>query len=127
MRKKLSRVLATATVMAGVAGGLTVAATAANASRPPGGSSACSPGYVCIEDASLHLVPGGKYYHYGAYNIYGFNNHTKFWIDNDQTGGARVYLCTGTGGNGSCTLGPAAGGNMGLYDLYPINSIYLAP
>lgn len=88
----------------------------------------CPLGYVCIYPASdnPNTRADNTYYRYGVYklsNQYGYHD-----IVNNQTGGAKVLLCTDWNG----TICPVTVYVTGqklyyAYDLTPINSIKLIP
>lgn len=107
-----------ATFSAGVllgAGGFT--ATAANAY----GIVPCPSGYACLYPNPPTAGDPTEYYHYGVYKLSDVTGDHEFI--NDQTGGAKAYLCTGNDGNGSCQL--VTVGNPVVVNFNPINSIYL--
>jgi hypothetical protein len=118
MRKSLKRAAAGAATVAGIMSAATALAPAANAADFYG----CPDGYACLyKGAGLQSGVMTKYYNYGSYNLTNVTGAHEFV--NQQTGGAKAYLCTGYGGTGSCQLIPAL--HYGNYNFTPINSIKL--
>jgi hypothetical protein len=118
MRGKLSAVLATAATATVLAGGATSAAASTVAVNDGWG---CPSGYVCI------IAPDGatmvnKYYTYGVHNLSG--KIGRYYVDNNQTGGATVNLCYGYNGE-DCTGPVIRAGSVLLWNLTPMNSIRL--
>lgn len=104
-------------LVAAAAAAVTIGTGAAHAS----GVAPCPSGYACLYD-NIHTGDAPtEYYHYGSYNLNNVTGTHRF--TNNQTGGAKAYLCTGYNGTGSCQLVPA--GQTVTRDFGPINSIYL--
>jgi hypothetical protein len=85
----------------------------------------CADGYVCLYPEGVYWrdsSPEQRWYNYGSYNL--VNKYNMHWIFNNQTGGAKAYICTGSGGGGSCELVPA--GWSYYRNFTPINSVKLA-
>lgn len=103
---------------AGVAGAGVAGAGPASAA----GVVPCPSGYACLYPNPPTAGEPAEYYHYGYYNlsdVYGILRFT-----NNQTGGAKAYLCDGYNGGGPCQLVPA--GTTVNVNFTPINSIYLS-
>ena len=116
MRRNAAVALAAGTVLAG---GLATAPPASAASFY-----GCQDGNACLyKSDSLASGVMYAYYNYGSYNL--SNVYGRHFFVNQQTGGAKAYLCTGYNGGGTCTLIPAL--HYGNYDFTPINSIKLTP
>lgn len=99
----------------------------------------CPSGYACLYTDNTDILgpthPHTNYYYYGYDN---FSNVTgNHYIVNNQTGGARVYLCTGYNGTNCTTPNPPfytpGYGNLNYikagyftnYNFTPINSMVL--
>ncbi|HEX4059407.1 MAG TPA: hypothetical protein VHY58_00175 [Streptosporangiaceae bacterium] len=99
--------------------GVTVAgATVASAS----GVVVCPSGDACLYPNPPTAGAPREYYHYGYYNLSGVYGTRRF--TNNQTGGAKAYLCQGYDGDGPCQL-VTADSTVNV-NFTPINSIYLS-
>ncbi|MFV8186341.1 hypothetical protein [Streptomyces sp. AF1B] len=99
----------------------------ASAATAAGTVEGCPSGYVCIypQDAGWNGGhPSLKYYTYGAHNL--SNQYGVHRIFNNQTGGAKMHTCKGSGGT-QCDSGYLPAGDYMDKNLTPINSIVLQP
>jgi hypothetical protein len=89
-------------------------------------SGMCPSGYACLYTKSAYDNTYGTYYRtfykYGYYNLQG--EYGARVMINNQTGGAKVWLCYGYNGT-DCFAGPAAQGPRYDFNIDPINSIKL--
>ncbi|GAB1689089.1 hypothetical protein [Krasilnikovia sp. M28-CT-15] len=95
-------------------------ATAAQAATYQG----CPDGYVCLypENAGWNGGhPSYKWYYYGSYNL--SNQYGIHRIYNNQTGGAKAWLCNGWNGTNCPVYQPA--GSYSDTNFTPINSVKL--
>ncbi|GAB1694792.1 hypothetical protein [Krasilnikovia sp. M28-CT-15] len=85
----------------------------------------CRAGYVCIypKNSWNGGHPFYQFLTYGAHNI--SNQYGMHRIFNNQTGGAKVYVCAGRNGTKCYTPGQPAFTYMDI-NLTPINSVKLA-
>lgn len=104
------------------AGALVASSAMTTTAASAAGIYPCPSGYACLYPKLPNPNPPAMYYRYGYYNLHKvYGNHLFM---NNQTGGAKAYLCTKTGGNGVCTLVKA--GHEVTTNFAPINSIYLS-
>ena len=86
----------------------------------------CGDGYVCLYGQDQYWresTPTSRWFQYGTYNL--VNELGWHWIFNNQTDNAKLSLCTGYNGGGSCR-GVDAGWALWT-DFTPVNSIVVAP
>ncbi len=95
----------------------------ANAAEAAGTIYGCPSGYACVyPNASWNGgKPSLKFYKYGTHKIYNQFGKKRFF--NNQTGGAKAYLCKGSNGT-NCTVSQRAGTYYD-YDFTPINTVKL--
>jgi hypothetical protein len=119
------RMIAKAATAVAFTAGLLATAGATGAQAQPATSTyeGCPAGYVCIyPNASWNSGhPSELYLSYGGHNL--SNQYGVHRVFNNQTGGAHVYLCKGTGGT-NCVFRIDAF-VYSDYDLTPINSVLL--
>jgi hypothetical protein len=133
--RNITKLVAGAGLAAGSLLTLTVGATAAQASEAPVAKAAgmtvaggtyqgCPYGAVCIypQDKGWNNgQPSNVYWAYGAHKLY--NQVGNHFVFNNQSGGAGVWLCKGSGGTDCPSyLGAYVYTN---YNLTPINSVNL--
>jgi hypothetical protein len=88
----------------------------------------CPAGAVCVyhgPSVGSGVEPGGTYWSYGAHDLHGRTGDHA--VVNNQTGGAWVTFCGGTGGRGPWLGSEAPNTAYPPYDqdLTPVNSIIL--
>ncbi|WP_432004702.1 hypothetical protein [Streptomyces parvus] len=121
IRGTITRTAMAATVLA--TGAVLTMGGTANAAPTAGTIQGCPAGYVCLYPGSGWNggKPTHKFYTYGTHKIY--NQFGTMRIFNNQTGGAKAYVCKG--GNGTdCGTAIQAGGSR-VVNITPINSIKL--
>ena len=125
--KVMRGLMRTASVIAVVAfGAVSVSAATAATSASAATYQGCPSGYVCLYPQNAGWnggVPSHKWYAYGSYNLVNqFGIHRIF---NNQTGGAKAWLCNGYGGTNCGVYQPAY--TYSDTDFTPINSVKLTP
>ncbi|WP_435060210.1 hypothetical protein [Streptomyces sp. bgisy060] len=107
-------------------GGVMTTGAAASASTAGQADHGCASGWVCIYrgwEEWAASTPEHTYYRYGTYKFYNeFDIHMAF---NNQTGGAKAYLCRNSNGTNCDQLLIADG--VYSVNLTPYNSIKLTP
>jgi hypothetical protein len=118
--RRLGVILAAVTSMVGL--GLATSSTAQAAPSGAQDYAGCATGYACIyPDGSWNSNPTNSYYTYGVHQLYNqFGVHRVF---NNQTGGAKVWVCKNT--NGTDCTGPITEYTYWDINLTPYNSIKL--
>ena len=103
-----------------------IAIMSVSAATASAATQGCSSGTVCLYPQNTGWnggFPSDHWFRYGTVNLVNqFGTHRFF---NNQTGGAGVYLCTGSNGTGTCSRLNA--GSWRDYNFTPINSITLTP
>jgi hypothetical protein len=134
LKLAVAAAITSALTLTGVAASGTAYAATTGARAPIGHSAAgalaaadiygCDSGWVCIitknDDIIVHA-----YFTYGAHNIANPYLFGSYIVDNNQTGGAAVALCTGSDGAGCGTFHNARW--VSQVDMTPINSVVLRP
>ncbi|MGW8988024.1 hypothetical protein ACWGQ9_35920 [Streptomyces parvus] len=123
---RLIRGTITRTAMAATAlatGAVLTMSGTANSAEAAATIHGCPSGYVCVyPTASWKGGPSLKFYKYGTHPISNQFGMKRFF--NNQTGGAKAYMCKGS--NGTKCSGNQRAGTYYDYNFTPINSIKLA-